>query len=141
MNVTLTKKSGKGPRMQTAAIGAVCAAMLAGGVGVAIAGPVSTPAVHAATVAATAPATSITAHANHTSVKAGSSVTITGKVTTIKSAATSTAAASGPLSAPAPRSRSSGAYSVHVKLSTKGAEQLRVAHGKTMSPIVHVTVT
>ncbi|MFE7323990.1 hypothetical protein ACFU8W_03220 [Streptomyces sp. NPDC057565] len=30
---------------------------------------------------------------------------------------------------------------VHVKLSHAGAQHLRVAHGKTLSPIVHVMVT
>ncbi|MFE2737848.1 hypothetical protein [Streptomyces sp. NPDC059349] len=146
MNTTLTKKTGKGPRIRTAAIGAVCAAMLAGGAGVAIAGPATAPALHPATVAAATPSASITAHANHTSVKTGSSVAITGKVTHIKTGSKLTVRhlnSSGKWTAlhASTTVKKGGVYGVHVKLSSKGAQQLRVAHHNTLSPIVHVTVT
>ncbi|MFB6777436.1 hypothetical protein ACFCX0_08420 [Streptomyces sp. NPDC056352] len=148
MNVKATEKTGKSVRMRTAAVGAVCAAMLAGGAGVATAAPSTAPAVHVATVAAAAPmaTASITAHASHSSVKAGSTVVISGKTTDIKTGSKLTVRhlnSSGkwtPMHARATVEKG-GVYRVHVKLSHAGAQQLRVAHGKTLSPIVHVMVT
>ncbi|MFB7758160.1 hypothetical protein ACFC18_52785 [Streptomyces sp. NPDC056121] len=89
---------------------------------------------------------SITAHANHTSVKAGSSVVITGKVTHIKTGSKLTVHhlnSSGKWTAlhASTTVKKGGTYGVRVKLSDKGAQQLRVAHGNTLSPVVHVTVT
>ncbi|MEU0835128.1 hypothetical protein [Streptomyces sp. NPDC005969] len=148
MSVKATEKTGKSVRMRTAAVGAVCAAMLAGGAGVAIAAPSMAPAVHLATVAAPARATtpSITAHASHSSVKAGSTVVISGKTKDIKAGSKLTVRhlnSSGKWAALHARAtvEKGGVYRAHVKLSHKGAQQLRVAHGKTLSPIVHVMVT
>ncbi|MFJ2130502.1 hypothetical protein ACIOMQ_06220 [Streptomyces sp. NPDC087845] len=143
-----TKKTGKGLRMRAAAVGAVCAAMLAGGAGAATAAPLTAPTTHPATVAAATPVmhASITAHANHTSVKSGSSVIISGKVKDIKTGSKLTVShlnSSGKWTAlhASGTVKKHGVYAVHVKLSHKGAQQLRVVHGKTMSPIVHVNVT
>ncbi|MFI1004373.1 hypothetical protein ACH4RD_31340 [Streptomyces galbus] len=88
----------------------------------------------------------ITAHANHTSIKAGSSVTITGRATHIPVGSKLTVRhlnSSGKWTTlhASTKVMKGGDYRVHVKLTTKGAQQLRVAHGRTLSPVVHVTVT
>ncbi|MFJ6012493.1 hypothetical protein [Streptomyces sp. NPDC092952] len=150
MNAKVSTKKGLRMRGRAAAVGAVCAAMLAGGAGAAIAAPSTVPTVHPATVAAATPTptktASITAHAKPTSVKAGGSVVISGKTMDIKTGSRlgvrhlNSNGKWTPLHASA-TVRHGGVYAVHVKLHHKGEQQLRVAHGKTMSPVVKVNVT
>ncbi|MFK0293847.1 hypothetical protein ACIQU6_25720 [Streptomyces sp. NPDC090442] len=136
----------KAYHLRTAVIGAACAALLAGGAGTAIAAPSAVPDLHTATVAA-ATATShesISVKASAKSIKAGETVTLSGRTKGIKTDSKLTVQHMNKdkwttLHANT-KTKHGGYYSVKVKLSKKGKEKLRVAHGKTHSSTVTVMV-
>ncbi|GGU71906.1 hypothetical protein GCM10010211_42160 [Streptomyces albospinus] len=118
-------------------------ALLAGGSAVAMAAP---QAVHAsAPVVATAPAAAtLTAKASATTVKAWQEFRISGAAKGIKAGTKVTVQqkqgkkwVSLPAQAPV---NSKGSYAIRVKLGIKGVNQLRIAAGSTVSPVVKVTV-
>ncbi|MGW1076141.1 hypothetical protein [Streptomyces sp. NPDC002537] len=140
------KATTKAYRLRTAAIAAGCAALLAGGAGVAAAVPAGSPGitVASASVQKPQPKASLTIKASAKSVKAGQDVTLTGRTkglpigsklvvqhmnkgkwTTLHSSTTV---------------KHGSSYNVKVKLAKKGTEKLRVAHDKTVSPTVTVMV-
>lgn len=118
-------------------------ALLAGGSAVAFAAQevVHTP----APVVATAPATAaLTAKASATTVNAWQQFRIAGAAKGIKPGTKITVQqkqhtkwVSLPAQAPI---NTSGSYAVRVKLGIKGVNELRIAAGSTVSPIVKVTV-
>ncbi|MCK7624176.1 hypothetical protein MUU72_13875 [Streptomyces sp. RS10V-4] len=126
-----------------AAVGMVTAALLAGGSAAAFAAP--QPVHTAAPVVATAPAAAtLTAKASATTVKAWQEFRITGAAKGIKPGTKVTVQqkqgatwVSLPAQAPV---NTSGNYAVRVKLGIKGVNQLRIAAGGTLSPVVQVTV-
>lgn len=132
----------KSLRLRAGIVGGCCAALLAGGAGAAIAAPSAAP--QAAPAAATA---SITAHVTPSTVKAGQRVTLSGNAHGIKVGSILTVDhlnSSGKWAAldhVQTKVVQPDIYKVHVKLSDKGKQELRVVHNTTMSPIVHVTVT
>ncbi|TJZ95838.1 hypothetical protein [Actinacidiphila oryziradicis] len=140
------KATTKAHRFRTVAIGAACAALLAGGAGVATAAPASTPNVAAASVSAPSPKAkaSITVKANTMSVKPGQTVTLTGKTKGIAAGSKLTVQQMDKgkwttLHASTTVNHDSS-YRVRVNLIKKGTEMLRVTDGKTVSPTVTITV-
>ncbi|WP_043266909.1 hypothetical protein [Streptomyces sp. CT34] len=140
-----TKKS---YRLRTAAIGAACAALLAGGAGTAVAAPSALPGHHSA-IAITATTAkpkkeSISIKASAKSIKAGQSVTLSGRTKNIPTGTKLTVQhlnkGKWTTLHASTKTKHGGNYSTKVKLSKKGTEKLRVAHGKTVSPTVTVTV-
>ncbi|MFF2811318.1 hypothetical protein ACFVT2_29910 [Streptomyces sp. NPDC058000] len=138
-----TKKS---YRWRIATIGAACAALLAGGAGTAVAVPNAVPDLHSATVATAVAKTheGISVKASAKSVKAGQAVTLSGRTKNIAMGSKLTVQHLNKgkwttLHANT-KTKHGGNYSVKVKLSKKGKEKLRVAHGKTHSSTVAVTV-
>ncbi|MEW1656067.1 hypothetical protein [Streptomyces sp. NPDC093707] len=136
----------KAYRLRTTVIGAACAALLAGGAGTAIAAPSAVPDLHSATVATAVARTheSIGVKASAKSVRAGQSVTLSGRTHGIKMGSRLTVqhlhkGRWTTLHANT-RTKHGGYYSVKVKLNTKGKEMLRVAHGHTHSAPVTVRV-
>ncbi|MFE6689671.1 hypothetical protein ACFVFQ_24735 [Streptomyces sp. NPDC057743] len=129
--------------LRYAAVGMAAVALLAGGTAAAVAAPthVHTP----ARVVATAPAkATLTAKASETSVKAWQEFRITGVAKGIKAGSKVTvqqkqAAKWVSLPAQAPVNHD-GSYAIRVKLGIKGVNQLRIASGSTLSPVVKVTV-
>lgn len=129
--------------LRYATVGAVAVALLAGGSAAAFAAPqyVHSP----APIVATAPAAaSLTAKASATTVNAWQEFRISGVAKGIKAGSKVTVQqkqgakwVSLPASAPV---NASGTYGVRVKLGLKGVNQLRVAAGSTLSPVVTVTV-
>ncbi|KUL35626.1 hypothetical protein ADL22_26755 [Streptomyces sp. NRRL F-4489] len=129
--------------LRYAAVGMATAALLAGGSAAAFAAPqqVHTP----APVVATAPAAaSLTAKASATTVKAWQEFRISGAAKGIKAGTKVTVQqkqgkkwVSLPAQAPV---NTGGSYSVRVKLGIKGVNELRIAAGSTLSPVVKVTV-
>ncbi|MEU9121292.1 hypothetical protein AB0C96_15810 [Streptomyces sp. NPDC048506] len=124
-------------------VGAVAVSLLAGGSAAAFAAPQH---LHSPSpVVATAPAAaSLTAKASTTTVKAWQEFRISGVAKGIKAGSKVTVQqkqgvkwVSLPAQSPVNKS---GAYSVRVKLGLKGANQLRIAAGQTVSPVVKVTV-
>ncbi|WP_030412615.1 hypothetical protein [Streptomyces sp. NRRL S-1448] len=129
--------------LRYATVGAIAVSLLAGGSAAAFAAPQD---LHAAKpVVATAPAAaSLTAEASVNSVKAWQEFRISGAAKGIQAGTKVTVQqkqgtkwVSLPAQAPVAKS---GAYSVRVKLGIKGANQLRMAAGTTVSPVVSVTV-
>ncbi|MER6048995.1 hypothetical protein ABT168_16320 [Streptomyces sp. NPDC001793] len=126
-----------------AAVGMVTVALLAGGSAAAFAAPehVHTP----APVVATAPAkATLTAKASATTVKAWQEFRITGAAKGFKPGAKVTVQqkqhakwVSLPAQAPV---NASGSYAIRVKLGIKGVNELRIASGGVVSPVVKVTV-
>ncbi|MFF0626946.1 hypothetical protein [Streptomyces sp. NPDC004296] len=136
----------KSYRWRTAAIGAACAALLAGGAGTAVAAPGAVPDLHSATVA-TAVAKAhqgISVKASAKSVRAGHTVTLSGRTKGIKMGSKLTVQhlhkGKWTTLHANTRTKHGGNYSVKVKLADKGKEKLRVAHGATHSSTVTVTV-
>ncbi|MFC9879275.1 hypothetical protein GTW98_30555 [Streptomyces sp. SID8375] len=129
--------------LRYAAVGAIAVSLLAGGSAAAFAAPQD---LHSPSpVVATAPAAAtLTAKASATTVKAWEQFRITGVAKGIKAGTKLTVQqkqgakwVSLPAQTPV---NSSGAYSVRVKLGIKGVNQLRMATGSTVSPVVTVTV-
>ncbi|WP_438486789.1 hypothetical protein [Streptomyces sp. S186] len=129
--------------LRYAAVGMVTAALLAGGSAAAFAAPqqVHTPA--AAVAAAPAKAT-LTAKASVTTVKAWQEFRITGATKGLKPGAKVTVQqkqgkkwVSLPAQAPV---NAKGSYAIRVKLGIKGVNELRIASGGAVSPVVKVTV-
>ncbi|MFB7636065.1 hypothetical protein ACFC0M_34685 [Streptomyces sp. NPDC056149] len=134
----------KAYHLRTAVIGAACAALLAGGAGTAIAAPSAVPDLHTATVATAKTHEEIGVKASAKSIKAGQTVTLSGRTKGIKTDSKLTVQHMNKgkwttLHANT-KTKHGGYYSVKVKLSKKGQEKLRVAHGKTHSSTVTVTV-
>ncbi|MFF2805616.1 hypothetical protein ACFVT2_00260 [Streptomyces sp. NPDC058000] len=129
--------------LRYAGVAMATVALLAGGSAVAFAAQevVHTP----APVVATAPATAaLTAKASATTVNAWQQFRITGAAKGIKPGTKITVQqkqhtkwVSLPAQAPI---NTSGSYAVRVKLGIKGVNELRIAVGSTVSPIVKVTV-
>ncbi|MEU7641403.1 MULTISPECIES: hypothetical protein [unclassified Streptomyces] len=129
--------------LRYAGVAVTTVALLAGGSAVAFAAQevVHTP----APVVATAPATAaLTAKASVTTVKAWQEFRITGTAKGIKAGTKVTVQqkqgkkwVSLPAQAPV---NTSGSYAVRVKLGIKGVNELRIESGKTLSPVVKVTV-
>ncbi|MFJ9612382.1 hypothetical protein [Streptomyces noursei] len=129
--------------LRYATVGMVAAALLAGGSAAAFAAPqqVHTP----AAVVATAPAkATLTAKASATTVRAWQEFRITGAGKGLTSGAKVTVQqkqgtkwVSLPAQAPV---QANGSYAIRVKLGIKGVNQLRIASGSTLSPVVKVTV-
>ncbi|MGD3108137.1 hypothetical protein [Streptomyces sp. YGL11-2] len=140
-----TKKS---YRLRTATIGAAVAALLAGGAGTAVAAPSAIPGHHPATAVtvttAKAKKESISVKASVKSIKAGHSVTLVGRTKDIPTGTKLTVQHlhNGKWTTlhASTKTKHGGNYSTKVKLSKKGTEKLRVAHGKTVSSTVTVTV-
>ncbi|QHC26215.1 hypothetical protein [Streptomyces sp. GS7] len=118
-------------------------ALLAGGSAVAMAAP---QVVHtSAPVVATAPAAAtLTAKASATTVKAWEQFRISGVAKGVKAGTKVTVQqkqgkkwVSLPAQAPI---NAKGGYSIRVKLGIKGVNQLRIAAGSAVSPVVKVTV-
>ncbi|MFE1771679.1 hypothetical protein [Streptomyces sp. NPDC059008] len=129
--------------LRYATVGAIAVSLLAGGSAAAFAAPQD---LHTAkpVVAAAPAAASLTAKASVNSVKAWQEFRISGVAKGIKAGSNVTVQqkqgkkwVSLPAKAPVNKS---GAYSVRVKLGIKGANQLRIAAGSTVSPVVAVTV-
>ncbi|SHN29066.1 hypothetical protein MOV08_11185 [Streptomyces yunnanensis] len=136
----------KAYRWRTTTIGLACAALLAGGAGTAVAAPSAVPDLHSRAVAAAA-ATShekIDVKASAKSVKAGESVTLSGRTKGIPTGSKLTVQhlnkGKWTTLHASTKTKHGGHYSVKVKLGKKGKEKLRVAHGKTHSSTVTVTV-
>lgn len=125
------------------AVGAIAVSLLAGGSAAAFAAPQD---LHSpAPVVATAPvAAALTAKASVTTVNAWQEFRISGTAKGIKAGTKVTVQqkqgtkwVSLPAQTPV---NASGTYSVRVKLGIKGVNQLRMAAGSTVSPVVKVTV-
>ncbi|GAA2676909.1 hypothetical protein [Streptomyces lunalinharesii] len=129
--------------LRYAGVAAATVALLAGGSAVAFAAQdvVHTP----APVVATAPATAtLTAKTSATTVKAWQEFRITGAAKGIKAGTKVTVQqkqgkkwVSLPAQAPV---NANGSYAIRVKLGIKGVNELRIASGSTLSPVVQVTV-
>ncbi|WP_411121470.1 hypothetical protein [Streptomyces sp. x-19] len=129
--------------LRYAGVAAATVALLAGGSAVAFAAQdvVHTP----APVVATAPATAtLTAKTSATTVNAWQEFRITGAAKGIKPGTKVTVQqkqgkkwVSLPAQAPV---NANGSYAIRVKLGIKGVNELRIASGNTLSPVVKVTV-
>lgn len=136
-------------RLRAALIGTACAALLAGGAGGIAAASTVASDTHAATgielsMPYKAKKESITVKANKKSVKVGEKVTLAGKTTNIPKDAKLTVqhqlGKKWTTLHASTKVKRGGGYSTDVKLNKKGTEHLRVAHGKTVSRTVTVTV-
>lgn len=125
------------------AVGVITVSLLAGGAAAAFAAPKE---LHSpAPIVATAPAAaSLTAKASASTVNAWQEFRISGAAKGIKAGTKVTVQqkqgtkwASLPAQTPV---NAGGTYSVRVKLGIKGVNQLRIAAGSTVSPVVTVTV-
>ncbi|WP_382465409.1 hypothetical protein ACFIN9_17720 [Streptomyces noursei] len=129
--------------LRYAGVAAATVALLAGGSAVAFAAQdvVHTP----APVVATAPATAtLTAKTSATTVNAWQEFRITGAAKGIRSGTKVTVQqkqgkkwVSLPAQAPV---NANGSYAIRVKLGIKGVNELRIASGNTLSPVVKITV-
>ncbi|BCK69577.1 hypothetical protein Srufu_035300 [Streptomyces libani subsp. rufus] len=129
--------------LRYATVGAIAVSLLAGGSAAAFAAPQDLH-TSAPTVATAPAAASLTAKASATTVKAWEQFRITGVAKGIKAGTKLTVQqkqgtkwVSLPAQTPV---NSSGAYAVRVKLGLKGVNQLRMATGSTVSPVLSVTV-
>ncbi|GAA5614056.1 hypothetical protein CP981_21485 [Streptomyces platensis] len=129
--------------LRYATVGAIAVSLLAGGSAAAFAAPQDLH-TSAPTVATAPAAASLTAKASATTVKAWEQFRVTGVAKGIKAGTKLTVQQKQGtkwVSLPAQTSvNSSGAYAVRVKLGLKGVNQLRMATGSTVSPVVSVTV-
>ncbi|GAU68765.1 hypothetical protein SSP35_09_00080 [Streptomyces sp. NBRC 110611] len=130
--------------LRYATVGVIAVSLLAGGSAAAFAAPQDLHAAKPAAAAAKPAAASLTAKASATTVKAWQEFRISGVAKGIKAGSkVGVQQKQGKkwvsLPAQAPVNKN-GSYSVRVKLGIKGVNELRIASGKTVSPVVKVTV-